>query len=198
MQGRRLLLAALSGLAVLLLASPTLASLSAPMGWYVEPNIGLTKISNQTPSGSVSGAGIGGNLNVGYKFMPYFTTELGYTLYANTGINSGGARVAKVRRYSYDLAGKGIIPFGYSGTEGFAKLGIMHLVSHTSITNSQAASNIGLTGSQNNVIGLYLGAGGQYYFTPQLAGIMQWARAIGNNSTGTIDLWSIGISFIFD
>jgi hypothetical protein len=44
-----------------------------------------------------------------------------------------------------------------------------------------------------------LGAGAQYYFMQEFAVVAQWARARGNSDTnGTMDLYSIGISFIFN
>ena len=198
MQGRKFLLAVLGGLVVLSVASPALASLSAPMGWYAEGNVGLTRLYNQKYSGSVNGAGIGGNLNIGYKFMPYFTAEIGYTLYANNSIDaSDGVKAANNKHYSYDIAAKEIVPIAYGGAEGFAKIGVQRLSSQISVTNNDAASDIGLTSKHNSVTGLYLGAGIQYYLTPDMACVLQWARAAGNNSTGSMDLWSVGVSYIF-
>ena len=46
--------------------------MSAPYGWYAEINLGSTRISNVSYPGKSSSSGIGGNLNLGYKFMPYF------------------------------------------------------------------------------------------------------------------------------
>ena len=79
--------------------------------------------SNTHYNSATGGSIFGGNANVGYKFMPFFAAEVGYTAYANTEVKNGtGAKAGHVRSYSYDLAGKGIIPIGGSGFEAFAKL----------------------------------------------------------------------------
>jgi opacity protein-like surface antigen len=199
MQGKRLLLAILSGVAALSTATPALAIMSAPMGWYLEGNGGTTKLSNKSYNGSASSSGIGVNANLGYKFMPYFATEIGYTRYADTSIkDSNSTRAGNDKHYSYDLSFRGILPAADTGLEAFAKAGVERVASHISITNSTSAANLGLSTASHSSTGLYLGAGVQYYFMPELAVVAQWQRAYGNSNTGTMDLYSGGISFIFD
>lgn len=179
---------------------PVCANMSAPAGWYAEGNLGSTRLiqNDYPPDSSNSSSGIGGNLNVGYKFMPYFGIEVGYTQYANTNINDQyGTKAGSDRHYSYDLAGKGIIPIGTSGFELLGKFGVQRISSSISIKSSQAAANIGLSSGQHSATGYYLGAGGQYYFGPYFAVVGQWARANGNSSSGTLDLYSVGVSYLF-
>lgn len=52
------------------------AEMSVPFGWYIEPNIGTTHVEDTFYGGSTSTSGAGFNLNVGYKFMPFFAMEL--------------------------------------------------------------------------------------------------------------------------
>ena len=199
MQGKKRLLAAIVSAAALSYASQSLAVMSAPDGWYLEANGGSGKLSNKSYPGSSSSSGIGGNANLGYKFMPYLAGEIGYSLYPNTSIkDSTGTKAGSDRHYSYDVAAKGILPIAGSGAEAFAKLGIGRNVSSVTINNSAAAAAIGLASSSHSATGLYMGVGMQYYFMPEMAVVGQWQRSQGNSSTGNEDLLSGGISFIFD
>lgn len=199
MQDKRFLLALIGGFAALSITGLAHAVVSVPYGWYVEANAGSTTLSNKSYPGSSSSSGIGGNLNVGYKFMPYFATEIGYTQYANTSIKTtGGTQAGTDKHYSYDIAAKGIFPVSCSGFELFAKLGAGRVADSMSISNSTAANSMGLGSGSHSATGLYLGVGGQYYFMPELAVVVQWARAQGNSSTGNLDLLSGGLSFIID
>lgn len=199
MQGKRLLAAALSGIVLLSVATSAFAVMSVPYGWYVEGNVGSTNLSNKSYPGSSSSSGIGGGGNVGYKFMPYFALEAGYTQYANTSIKDNtGTKAGTDKHYSYDLAGKGILPIVDSGVELFAKLGFGRVNSHVTINSDTAASNIGLSSSSHTAGGLFYGGGIQYYVMPELAVNAQWEQAQGSSSTGNVALLSAGISFIVD
>lgn len=201
MRHQQLWLTVVSGLTACVIAVPAWAVMSAPSGWYLEGNVGSTSESGKTyPSGSsTSGSGIGGNLNLGYKFMPYVTAEIGYTQYANTSVKNSAtnSKAGSDKHYSYDIAMKGIAPFSDSGFEVFAKLGAVRNVSSMSITDSTQATAIGLSSGQHSTSSYYISLGGEYYFTPELAAVAQWASANGNSSTGTMALTSIGLSYIF-
>src|SRR5437868_3492213 len=80
-------------------------NMSVPSGWYLEGNIGGSHLSGKSYPGNSSTSGLAGSVDVGYKFMPYLGTEIGYTHYANTTIkNSAGTKAATDRFYSYDIA----------------------------------------------------------------------------------------------
>ncbi len=202
MQGNRRLLAAIAGFTSLFISLPIFAVMSVPYGWYVEADAGETKLSNTNYPGNVSTSGIGGSGEIGYKFMPYFGTEIGYTRYANTTIKEPNTNntAAKVTNSSYDLAIKAILPVMTSGVEAFAKAGVSRALASVSVKNTEAASDIGMATSSadHSATGVYLGLGAQWYFMPELALVGQWARATGNNTTGTMDLYSLGLSFIVD
>lgn len=198
MQGKKIL-AALSSIAALTLTTSAFAMMSVPNGWYLEANAGSANLSNKSYPGSSSSSGIGGNANIGYKFMPYLAGEIGYSMYPNTSIkNNAGTKAGSDKHYSYDIAAKGIVPISASGFEIFAKVGVARVANSMTINNSAAASAMGLSSSSHSATGLYLGAGGQYYFMPEMAVVVQWQRAQGNSSTGTEDLLSGGFSFIID
>lgn len=189
----------LSGLTALFFSASSLAVMSLPDGWYLDGNVGSTHLSNKSYPGSASSSGIGGSADMGYKFMPFFGLELGYSRYANTSIKdpSTDTKAGWDKHYSYDLAGKGILPFGQTGAEAIAKLGVGRNASSLSLTNTTAASNIGLGASQHSETNLYMAAGLQYNFVPELGVVVQWARQLGSSSTGNLDLLTAGFSFIF-
>jgi OOP family OmpA-OmpF porin len=200
MQGKRIFLSIVTGFACLSYVLPAVADvegMSVPEGWYIEANGGSSKLSGKSYPGSTNKSGIGGNVNFGYKFIPYFAVEIGGSRYANTTIkNSAGVKIGTDYHYSYDLALRGILPAGTTGLEAFAKVGVGRIVSN--IDRSNNVSSATLSSSSHSVTGLYLGVGGQYYFMPELAANIQWQRAQGNSSTGTQDLYSVGLSFLFD
>lgn len=201
MQGKTKQLITLVGaMTAISLTTPALALMSAADGWYLEGNVGSTKLTNKSYPGSASTSGIGGNVNLGYKFMPYIATELGYTRYANTGIKVDNTNVATDRHYSYNIAIKGILPITTSGFELFGKVGAERVNSSVSYDNGNAglAQSVGLGDTSHSHTGVYLGAGGQYYFMPEAAIVGQWQVAQGSSATGTMALLSIGMSFIFD
>lgn len=198
MQGMKAMRKVLTGCTLLLLATPVFADPSLPYGWYLEANAGSSKLTNSNYPGNVSSSGIGYNGNLGYKFMPYVATELGYTLYANSTIKNGAGTKAGIgKHYSWDLAAKGILPFYTSGFEAFAKIGVQRLAENMSIQSATAATALGLTNASHSTTGLYWGAGVQYYFMPEFAINAQYAEARGNSATGTSSLLSAGASFIF-
>lgn len=198
MQGVNVMRKVLTGLTVLLLATPAFADMSLPYGWYLEANAGSSKLTNTNLPGNVSSSGIGYNGDLGYKFMPYVATELGYTQYANSTVKNGAGTKAGIgKHYSWDLALRGILPFYTSGFEAFAKVGVQRLAESMNIQSQTAATALGLGGASHSTTGLYVGVGVQYYFMPEFAINAQWAEAKGNSSTGTSQLLSAGASFIF-
>lgn len=198
MSGIKLVRSILSGFSLFLLTAPVFAEPSLPYGWYLEANVGSTTQNGNNYPGSVSSSGVGYSGDLGYKFMPYVATELGYTGYANSTVKTANGTKAGIgKHYSWDLAVRGILPFYTSGFEAFAKLGVQRLAERMTIQSSTAAASIGLTNASHSYTGLYWGVGLQYYFMPEFAINAQWAEAKGNSSTGTCSLLSAGASFIF-
>lgn len=198
MQVKQVLSAAIMGLAAAFISLPVAAlEMSAPNGWFLEGNVGSAHLSNTNYPGSTSSSGVGGNANLGYKFMPYAAAELGYSRYPSTKITAMSTTAANVDHYSYDASVRGILPVSDSGVEGFAKVGVQRIMSHETISDSTVAGAIGLGGGSHSSTGVYLGVGGQVYFTPEFALVAQWQRAQGSSSSGTEDLYSVGFSFLF-
>ena len=179
MQGKKRL-AITGALAVLSLTTSAFAAMSVPFGWYIEGNIGSTHVSNERSAAgaNTSNSGIGGNVDLGYKFMPYVGLELGYSQYAGTTYKIMNSKLATSTNYSYDLAVRGILPVASSGFELFAKLGVGRVATKLSFTNF--AHQFGVGGNSNHsATGLYYSVGAQYYFMPELAVNAQWATAYG-------------------
>lgn len=176
-------------------------------GSYAELNGGVIHFSNKSYPGPNSTNGFGGNLNLGYKFMPFFAGELGYSLYPTGNIKLLHVRnAASDQHYSYNAALKGVLPLnsvtGITGIEIFAKVGVDQIVSHFQVKKTipaqTAAFLLGVGNYRKVATGIYTGVGVQYYIQPELAAVLQWARANGNSRTGSMDLYSIGFSYIFD
>lgn len=188
------------GLIIYFISTCSYAFMSIPYGWYIEGNLGVSRLIDDDWPGTNSSYNPAGNINLGYKFMPFFALEVGYTQYSFTSIYDPAtdARAAIIRYYSYDVAGKGIVPIVDSGVELFAKLGVGRNNAQVHIRNTVAAANIGLSSSNKDSTGLFIGAGGQYYFNPALAGVLQWQRMNTSGKVGVQDLFSLGFSYIFD
>lgn len=214
MQGQRSLLAVLGGVAVFSMTTSALAlEMSVPDGWYGEANGGVAHVSNA--NGETNLNGIAYNLNLGYKIMPYAAVEAGYTKYKNSKIDgtvvtlinsvpvTESATLVEISRYSFDIAAKGILPLADSGFEAFGKLGAQHIRARAASTSSLNNSISTVTGlpanysSSANATGVYLGLGLQANIMSELAIVVQWQRAQGNNDTGNVDLFSLGVTFIF-
>lgn len=186
--------AVISGLAAVMFTTSALAmQMSAPDGWYLEGNLGSAHLSNVDYEGGASNNGFAWNLNLGYKFMPYAAIEGGYTSYTQSTIVFDGFTLARISRYSYDIAGKGILPIQDSGFELFAKLGAAHMRASATSTDSDPADRFSASANATN---FYAGLGAQFNFMPELGVVVQWQRAQGNHDTGTEDFFSVGLAFI--
>lgn len=180
----------------------TFAAMPLPMGWYMEGNAGKSNESSANYGTSLSSStntGLAWNVNGGYKFMPYLAAELGYTNYTKQRIKFNNAQIAQDVHYSYYLAGKGILPISDSGVELFAKLGIARINSHVTISDPTTVNTNGLSvnAGTHHISAAYFGVGTDYNYTSNMAFNLQWDRAKGNSTTGNLDLYSVGVSYLF-
>lgn len=174
-----------------------LAAMSLANGWYLDGNVGTTNLNNKNYPTKDKTHGWGLNVDLGYKFMPFMGMELGYTRFAETVLRDNfDNKVGTDKHDTYHAVLKGILPIGISGFELFAKLGPHRLLSKVQL-KSGAAPIVGLVPKRASTINLYMALGAQYYFLPELSVVGQWARARGNAKTGTLDLYSVGLNFIF-
>jgi opacity protein-like surface antigen len=170
-----------------------------PVGLYGELNIGPTRVSNISyGSGTnLQNSGAGFNLNFGYKAIPYFGLEAGYTRYTTTKVNVGSTQLATVTDYAVDIAARGILPIIDTSAELFAKLGGAYVNSNLSIKSALASAFPNVTGGKHTTVGFYFGAGGDYFVTDHIAVNLQWQRSVGDSTTGALDLYSIGAAYVF-
>lgn len=198
----------MNGLKIITLTAISIAAISAitpvlaePLcsGMYAEVNIGPTRVTNISyGSGTnIQNSGAGININLGYKPIPYFAGEIGYTRYTTTKINIGNTQLATVTNYALDIAAKGILPIVDSNADIFAKLGGAYVNSNTSIKSSIASLFPNITAGKHTTTGFYFGAGGEYYLKDNIPVNLQWQRSVGDNQSGALDLYSVGIAFIF-
>lgn len=181
-----------------LIMNSAIAEAPLPCGWYIEGNFGSSRISNISGV-DISSSGFGWNANIGYKFMPFFALEAGYTNYAEANLRINGVQVATDKPYTIDVAGKAILPISDSSFEVFGKLGAARVTSKYSI--EQPTLTTLPSGTTNKTV-LYIGAGGDFVWSPALPINVQWQRAVStsnssSSTTGTLDLYSVGITYIF-
>lgn len=173
------------------------AAFPPPQGWYIEGNAGFSTVSSKSyDAPNIRRSGVGWNINLGYKLTPYFSAEGGYTHYFPTRIYNG-PKLGEDDHYSYDFAAKASLPISDSSIAAFGKLGIARVHSHIHITNADLASGLNLNTNAQNVTGLYMALGLEYYFAPSIAANIQWARAHGNGQTGDLNLYAAGLSYNF-
>ena len=196
LKDKKIIILAMVAIIAMSMTAAGMAAIAVPTGLYVEGNGGTSKTSDVNPVGtSLDGTGFGWNVNLGFKFMPYFATEVGYTHYAKADITAGPT-IATDTSYAYDFALKGLLPVIDSGINFFAKIGIARIMNHI-VNNNPNVGTVGNAGEHSST-SMYYGLGGEYAITPQLLGVLQWGRAKGNGDTGTLDLYSAGLAYIFD
>jgi hypothetical protein len=192
----KILTLATAGIAIFFLTTSVIAAVALPNGWYAEINAGSGK-THVSGSGSqtVSNSGFGGGVNAGYKFMPFFAGEIGYTKYPIAYTKVSGVKIAKETLYSYDLAAKGILPISDTGLNLFAKLGLARASGHVVNTNPSVGT---VSNPGTSTITTYLfGAGGEFSVLPNLAVNVQWNRVKGKSAVKDLDLLSAGLTYIF-
>lgn len=198
MKGFKIIAAVFS--TVVLTQSAAYAAMPYTTAWYIELNPGYSVVSGVNYPGKVYNTGFGGNFNIGYKFNPYIGIDVGCTYYATVVIKApAGEHVALNSHFSYDLAGKLMLPIGQTGLDVFGKGGIGRIRSYTHVKNEAAANANGYvfnTGTHTQTVP-YFGGGAEYAILKNLVANMQWMRAQGNNTTGQLDLYSLGLSYLF-
>jgi hypothetical protein len=197
--GIKLFVLGCAGIAIGAVNGIALAAKSLPFGWYVEGNLGKSSTYKILP-GRVRDTGLGWNINGGYKFTQFVAVDVGFTHYAEARVqNSAGTSVSTDSRFSYDIAGKFMLPIASTGLEVFAKAGVGRIHSYNSLRNQNAAQLNGLTFNTgaHSATGAYFGAGADYAILPSVLTNLQWMRASGTRATGRGDLYSAGLSYIF-
>lgn len=161
--------------------------------WYVGGNIGGSYVHDKPFPGTpdyVAENGVGWNVNTGYQFFHIYSAmfggELGYSQYADSReYLSPSTTVGRTEHYSAYLAATGQVPLIYNFS-ALGKLGVAYGYARKNAypTNFSASANS---------YGLYYGGGLMYNVTKAAALVAQWNRDRGNGSTGSTDLYTIGV-----
>lgn len=159
------------------ISNMVLADVPVARGSYADVNSGYSKIVDAEGADNVTGLGF--NVNLGYKLMPFFGIEAGYTTYGASKSSFTGAN-------AIDAVIKGILPFQEVGVELFAKLGPVY------VNNSKVPDGI-----SPNATNVYYALGGAYAMSSNMLITLQWSQANGNSNTGNFQLLSIGASYLF-
>jgi hypothetical protein len=176
------------------------AAMTVPFGWYVGTNQGVSRAYNKYyPGGSIQRTGYGFSIDGGYRINLFLAGEIGYSHFAATNINnSAGNQAASDSHYSFDLAGKLILPIGNTGAELYGKLGVARVKSNLGVNAANAAVNhLAFTAGSSCATGVYAAAGAEYSITSHFLANLQWARSQGNRYTGNMNLSSLGLAYIF-
>lgn len=165
-------------------------------GFYVGANVGESRVHDKRAPGSadsVTQIGPGWNVDLGYRFVEFYkivlAAELGFTQYYHSSETTPGVNVATTEHFTSDAALVGQYYF-IPEFSVFGKLGVAYNYAKKVFTASG-------TSKSANAYSLYYGLGVAYNVTSQAAVNLQWARAQGNNSTGSADLISLGITYAF-
>lgn len=160
-------------------------------GFYVGINLGYGKMK-ETISGSTFNktTGFGGRVDVGYKFVPTFATEFGFSMFRNGRFSNG---VTTTNNFLLDLALKAILPFknGFSvfGKVGPAVLNHKYDDPNGVLTDKRAGTHMKPT--------IFGAIGASYSFTPNIAlnGQVAATAKNGKNAPATF-LATAGITYI--
>ncbi len=164
--------------------------------WYVGGHVGVSHTHDKAAAGSgnsVTQIGPGWTANLGYQFTHFYqgniAAEIGYTQYHNSSENTQTTNVAATEHFATYAALVGQYPVIY-GLGVMGKIGIAY---------SYAKKIFNVTGASAsaNTYSPYYGGGVTYNMTPQAELVLQWARARGNNKTGSTDLTSLGVNYSF-
>lgn len=160
--------------------------------WYVGGNVGVSHVHDSRTANlpsSMNQNGPGWSVDGGYQFNSLLGAELGYTQYHNSRETIGSilgtsVTLAQTEHYAVDVAGTLRYPLFYK-ISALGKLGAAYSYANKIFVGGPSASS----GS----VSLYGGLGVQYSVTRTVDFILQWAGARGNDSTGSTELYSLGV-----
>lgn len=158
--------------------------------WYVAGNMGVSHLFDKPAPGSgdsVAQNGPGWDAALGYQFNSIIGTELGYTQYYNSEETLGSTIVARTQHYAVHLNATGRAPLAHQFSV-LGKLGIAYSHAEKMFTGGGGSGSAA-------AVSAYYGLGLDYSITPTVDMVLQWARARGNNFTGSSDLYSLGMVF---
>ncbi len=157
--------------------------------WYVGGNIGVSHLFDKSTPGiadSVNQNGPAFNVNAGYQFNSLFGAEGGYNHYHNSRETTSALNIAQTEHYSAYLAGTGHYPLANKFSL-LGKLGAAYNYANKIFTFGPATSA--------SSVSVFYALGVTYSVTHSVDFNGQWSRSLGNNYTGSADLYSVGITY---
>lgn len=157
--------------------------------WYATGSMGMSRLFDKesAAANSVHENGLGWNVGVGYLYNRYFGGELGYNYYADSRETNGTTQIARTKHYSLYLALTGRYSIGY-GLTAFGKIGPGYTYANKLFTSPSGAN-----GSASS-LSLFYGVGVAHKLTRKTAALVEWSRVLGNDYTGSADLYSVGLA----
>lgn len=193
---RKLLIAALTTV----FSTSGFCAINANSGFYVGGDFVVDHYERP------DGAALGGLFNnvlpggilrpiIGYRFNDYLALEAGYNDIENENRN-GNAYWGpdRLRIYSYDLAGKAILPFD-TGFSLFAKGGLAF--THQYVYNVVLAGGTPIANDTTNRMQPLVGAGVSYNITKNLATEFYASYNFPSGSIGGIEMIGLGVTYTF-
>ncbi len=175
---------------ILFLNPQALAATSLSKGIYVSLNGGYSKVDETIKDNRKQhNSDFGGNIDLGYKFVPVIATEAGFTWHTSERFDYD---IKGDNNFAIDLALKIMLPFDSTGLSLFAKAGPA-MVHHRLKDGTQPVEHVG----DHTRPALYLGGGVGYAISKNLGIDIQASATTKNGKTiPAMYLVSAGITYI--
>ncbi len=196
---------------VALLICPMSAVYATGQGGYFGLMLGQSNLNgqNQTftvptsfvPSGVVTvkpqGTGIGSRLFAGYNMNEYAALEAGFTFYSSMSYKTSGVTNSlKTRAASFELLGKGMIPFSDTGFAAFAKLGGAYFATKTTGKVENSVISISIPTQSSSVFRPVVAIGVSYDMTQNwVADLSYTSIRYSNSQIKNPSFLALGISY---
>lgn len=155
--------------------------------WYAGFGIGLSRTHDKSGSAvKTDNSGVGHTVRAGYQYNRMWGGEAGFIEYGDSRDISGTTLSGRTEHYSVYAAATARHPLRY-GFDGVGKLGVAY---------SYARKNAWPTNTSNSArsASAFFGAGISYAVSKTVDATLDWSRVLGNDSTGTTDLYALGLN----
>jgi len=159
----------------------------------LQAGMSQTKVKSIDGFPSKSTSGVGGGLVIGNQFAKYFAAEFFVTHFANARSSAESAPVScgssLIHTNATGIAGRGIVPIGSSGLDGYLKLGAGFVRS----SGGGECPSTRTTSTARPIVGL----GVSYAFTQTMVGDLSATYLPMNSTVKSSTLIALGISYHF-
>jgi len=163
-------------------------------------------VNNAPPPATItvapSNTGIGERLFMGVQFSTYAAIEGGFAHYGTATYNIPASAMVScnnpsIRQNSFDIEGKGILPFSTSGFDVFAKAGMAVVYAGSSGSlEASGGTNPCSTGTSSKAAAKPLfGIGVSYDITPQWVVDLSYTQYNGGGNVNTANFLALEVSY---